>query len=290
MMQLIEIQKPVSHFGALGWVVVCALWVIPACAFATDPDADTIIRRSGEAIRSDWQAAPRFNYLERDLERQGTRTYQVTMILGSPYRRLIEINQQPLSASGRETEEQKLDRVIAKRRGESKAQRERRRADYEQGRQRDYRLVEEFSRAFRFKVIGEETVNSHVAYVLLATPKPDYRPVDKETKVLTGMRGRLWIDKATFQWVKVEADVIHPVSIEGFVATVEPGTRFELEKAPVSGSIWLPTHFAVRSKARILSIIGHRTHTDESYFGYQAADSEAETVGDGGASNKWGIK
>jgi len=30
------------------------------------------------------------------------------------------------------------------------------------------------------------------------------------------MEGKLWIDEKTFQWVKVEATVIRPVSIEGF--------------------------------------------------------------------------
>jgi hypothetical protein len=48
------------------------------------------------------------------------------------------------------------------------------------------------------------------------------------------MQGKLWIDKDSFQWVKVEAQVMHPVSIEGFLAKVEPGTHFELEKEPVA--------------------------------------------------------
>ena len=85
------------------------------------------------------------------------------------------------------------------------------------------------------------------------------------------MQGKLWIDKATFQWVKVEASVIHPVSIQGFLARVEPGTRFEWEKGPVAGGVWLPKHFSVRSKAEILSFIRHKTHEDETYFNYQKA-------------------
>jgi hypothetical protein len=85
------------------------------------------------------------------------------------------------------------------------------------------------------------------------------------------MQGKLWIDQATFQWVKVEASVIHPVSIEGFLAKLEPGTQFELEKAPVSGGVWLPKHFSFRSKAEILSFIGDNTHDDEAYFYYQKA-------------------
>jgi hypothetical protein len=285
-MQPLKRQQLVSVFGAITSVVIATLQIVPAGGFAGALDANTIIQRSVQVVRWDWQVAPRFNYIERDVVDHGTRTYQVTMILGSPYQRLIAINQKPLAASDREKEQQKLNQVIAGRRKESKAQRERRVAAYEKQRERDGRLLEELSKAFIFRVAGEETVSNHLAYVLLATPKPDYRPADKETKVLTGMRGKLWIDKATFQWVKVEAEVIHPVSIEGFLARVEPGTRFELDRAPVAEYIWLPTHFSVRSKARILSIIGYQTYTDESYSGYQKADSRVDTIVDGRAPNK----
>jgi len=64
-----------------------------------------------------------------------------------------------------------------------------------------------------------------------------YRPPNFETRVLTGMRGKLWIERNSFQWVNVEVEVIHPVHIGGFIARVEPGTRFELEKIPVSSDI-----------------------------------------------------
>lgn len=51
------------------------------------------------------------------------------------------------------------------------------------------------------------------------------------------------------------AHVIHPVTIEGFLAQVQPGTRFEVEKAPVEGDIWLVTHYSMRASAKILFIV-----------------------------------
>jgi hypothetical protein len=53
--------------------------------------------------------------------------------------------------------------------------------------------------------------------------------------VLTGMEGKLWIDEKTFQWVKVEATVIRPVSIEGFLAEVEPGYTLRTRKGTCDG-------------------------------------------------------
>lgn len=55
------------------------------------------------------------------------------------------------------------------------------------------------------------------------------------------MRGTLWIEKSTFQWVRVEAEVFRPVSIEGFLAQVQPGTRFLLDQAPVSETSGYPS-------------------------------------------------
>jgi hypothetical protein len=86
--------------------------------------------------------------------------------------------------------------------------------------------------AFDFHLVGKRTLGGHQVFVLKATPRKDYKPPNRDCEALTGMEGTLWIDQKTFQWVKVEAHVIHPVRIEGFVAEVEPGTRFEVEKGP----------------------------------------------------------
>jgi hypothetical protein len=110
-------------------------------------------------------------------------------------------------------------------------------------------------------------------YELRATPRAGYNPPNMEAGVLTGMKGRLWIDTRTFQWVKVEAQVIHPVTIGGFLATVEPGTRFELENMRMSGDIWLPEHFAMLSRAKILFMFSRRKSSDETYFDYRPSGS-----------------
>jgi len=47
-----------------------------------------------------------------------------------------------------------------------------------------------------------------------------------------GMTGHLWIDQRDSQWVRVEAEVVRPVSFFGFFAKVGKGTRFLLEQEP----------------------------------------------------------
>ena len=59
------------------------------------------------------------------------------------------------------------------------------------------------------------------------------------------------------------------VSIGGLLARVEPGTRFELEKAPVPDGVWFASHFSMKSDAKVLHVFNHSSQDDETYFDYQ---------------------
>ena len=98
--------------------------------------------------------------------------------------------------------------------------------------------------------------------------------------MLTGMRGTLWIDQATYQWVKVEAEVFRPVSMYGFIAKVEPGTRFILEQQPVNEKVWLPKRLQVTVRATALGLFKENSTEDDSFHNYQPMPGAlAEAVG-----------
>ncbi len=258
-------------------------WMFVLLAFsgyaAGQLDVQTIIERSVAANKRDWKEAPSFSYSERDRGASGIRTYEVSMILGSPYRRLAAINDEPLPLPNQRKQQNREKQALERRRAESGTARAKRIAEYEKERTRDQLLMGQLTVAFNFKLVGEEKIGSFDTYVLEATPKAGYRPPNMQTQVLTGMEGKLWIDKASFQWVKVEAQVVHPVSIAGFMARVETGTRFELEKQPVAEGIWLPSHFSMQSRATILHVVKRSGHEDETYSNYHKLDGVESRVG-----------
>lgn len=258
-------------------IILSAVVTVPAVPLVEQYDASEIIQRSVEANARDWEAAPQYDYFERDRDTDGnTRTNEEIMILGSPYERLVAVNGKELPPDQKEQERQKLAAAIAERKAESPDERRQRVAKYEQERKRDHLLMEQMSKAFDFKLIGEDKLGPHKTYVLKATPRSGYQPPNTEAKVLTGMEGKLWIDKETFQWVRVKATVTHPVSIAGFFARVEPGTRFMLEKTPVTQSIWLPKRFTMKAKARVFFFFTHQDQEDETYYGYhESAGTQA---------------
>lgn len=234
-------------------------------------DVASIIQRSSEANDRDWAAVPEFDNSERDRNKDGDQTYEVTMLYGSPYERLIAVNGHNLGGLKQKEEQEKYEKAVAERQHESADKRSQRIAKYQADRKRDHTLLQQMTAGFDFQLLGKRTLNGYKVYVLKATPRQGYKPPDRDSEVLTGMEGTLWIDQKTFQWVKVEAHVIHPVRIEGFLAEVEPGTNFEVEKRPVSGNIWMASHYSMKSNAKIMLLFPHRGHEDDSYFNYHKA-------------------
>lgn len=259
--------------------MACLLFMLPVSfsAYAQQVDVQEIVAKSAEATKTDWKLEPQYDYCERDKENGHTKTYEVLMILGSPYQRLEAIDGKKLIGQQKADQQQKLDQVIAQRRAETPAQRSDRIAKWDRSRARNHLLIEQLTKAFNFKLEGTETVNGRDVYKLSATPRPGYQPPNNHAKVLTGMKGTMWIDKETLQWVKVEAKVIHPVSIEGFLARVNPGTRFELQQAPVTPGVWLPTFFSMQARAKVLFVFSHNAQEQDTFFDYRKASADVPT-------------
>jgi hypothetical protein len=259
------------------FAVVCVLPLPRVHAAADEPTAPEIIRRSVEANERDWKAGPSYSHQERDVETKSEektdRTWEVFLMDGSPYRRLVAVDGSPLSPARQKQEEAREGRELARRRAETAEEREQRIQKYRREREQDHILMTQMAAAFDFTVTGQETLSGHPVYVLSAEPKRDYQPPNHEAKVLTGMRGKLWVDKTGFHWAKVQAEVVHTVTFAGFVARVGPGTRFVLEKEPVNdppgnSQIWQPKRFEDDVVASIL-LWGRNSTTAQTFTDYK---------------------
>lgn len=252
-------------------VVFLTLFLAPASGFGQVTPAQTqeIIRHSAQATHSDWERAPGFDFCEVDKTKTGSRTSAVLMIAGSPYYRLVQVNGEDLSPDQEAAEKRRLASVIEERQRETPDEKARRTAKYQKERQHDQQLLEQLTVAMNFTFAGHDVVDSHQVDVFEATPRPDYVPKSMETQVLTGMKGKLWIDKSSFRWVKVHAEVVKPVFMAGFLARVEPGTQFELQERPVNAEIWLPHQFTMQANAKVLFLVNKSSATDETYFNYE---------------------
>ncbi len=235
---------------------------------AQELGAKEIIKRSVEVNRKDWDAAPGYDYFQRERGDEKTKTYEEIMLAGSRYERLVAIDDKPLSPADEAKERRRFERAVAQRQQESPSEREHRVGQYQREIDRDHALMGELTKALDFSLSGKEILGRHEVYVLKGTPRAGYIPPNRYAKALTGMQGTLWIDAANFHWVKAEADVVRPVWIEGFIARIEPGTHFELEQTPIATGVWVPSHFVMEAKAKVLLLFPHYEQDDITYFSY----------------------
>ena len=259
-------------------------------AVVTQPDPLEIVRKSVEAIENNWKLSPNYSFVDRELEskKEGAPTiksYEVLMIDGSPYHRLIAIDDKTLSPGEHAEEDRKMRNEIDKRQHETDREEKKRMTKYLKDREREHAMIREMVNAFEFRLAGEETVDGHDCWVLYTSPKPGYEPKDREGRILTGMTGRLWIDKNQNQWVKVRAEVVKPVTFYGFLAKVGPGTHFSLEQEPVANNLWLPKHFSMQVNASAFGFLNEDSTDDETYLDYKPMSQSLAVLQSGDGSH-----
>src|SRR5215831_11693359 len=126
-----------------GTVSATALWFLAAASAwaASNLSIDDIVSRSVAAVQANWKAAPEFGFREHDVITKGgtrrVRTYQVWMLEGSTYNKLIAEDCRPLSASEAFREEEKLQQEVQVRRSESVTARKKRIGQYDSERRQD---------------------------------------------------------------------------------------------------------------------------------------------------------
>ncbi len=259
--------------------------ITPIPGFSSGESAPLIVQRSAAVNSRDWQAQISFSDTEREVRSkvdengrvtsQQSKTYRTLMIEGSPYHRVLAVNDEPLSGAQQAEEQAKLDREIARRRNESPSERKARISKFNEARAEEHLLMQQMVSAFQFKLLGEEQVGGVSCYHLQADPNPAYRPPVEKARVLTGMRGQMWIDKQQYHWVRIKAKVTEPVSFGFFIARVKPGTEFELVQSPV-GPFWLPEKFTEKVNASVLGLYGYRSQVETFYSDYkQVTENQA---------------
>ena len=141
--------------------------------------------------------------------------------------------------------------MSAKLQQETPAQRQRRVSEYEKRREKDREFLREITDLYDFQLEGEQQVDSHAAWVISATPKPGYQPRRRDAKPLLKIRGKLWIDKAEYQWVRLEAETTATISYGLFIARLNPGAKLVFEQTRVNDEIWLPKRESVSGSGRL---------------------------------------
>jgi hypothetical protein len=220
-----------------------------------------------------------YTFIERDeqhyldghggVKKTETRTSEVLEIYGEPVERLTAKDDKPLSAGEAKKEEDKIQKIIDKRKNESEGDRRKRLEKDEKDREEARKFVLEIADAFNFRLIGSEVIDGRDAWVLEGEPRPGYEPKNREAKMLGKFKGRVWIDKSEAQWVRLDITAIDTLAVGWVLARIHKGTHILVEMTKVNDEVWLPKHLQAHLDARVALFKGYDVDVDQTYRDYK---------------------
>lgn len=242
-------------------------------------DPKEIVRRSLDVDRKDFELARDYTYEQRVeltvLDKKGARKHHelyandFTILYDEPYARRIRKDDKPLSEKEEKKEQEKLDKFVAKHKSESQKERERRLADVEKRRQESRAFARDIINAYDFRIVGEEQVDGRQAVIIEANPRKDFRPTQPHADVLPKLRGKLWIDRNDYGWIRAEVETLDTISWGLFVMRIHKGTRMTFEQTRVNDEIWLPRRILVNASARFALFMNGSFVWESNYSDYK---------------------
>jgi hypothetical protein len=232
-----------------------------------------------------------YTYIERQVETRldgkgqtkssETKTYEVLEIYGEQTERLIEKNDKPLSAKDAAKEEEKIQKIIDKRKNESDSERKKRLEKEEKEREESRQFVREVADAYNFKLVGTEPIGGRDAWVINAEPRPGYQPHMKDARFLPKFHGRVWIDKNDLQLSKMDVECLDTVSWGLFLARFHKGSRFALTQTRVNDEVWLPQHLDVKVDVRLALLKNLDVNIEQSFRDYKKFRTSTRIISTG---------
>ena len=233
-----------------------------------------------------------YTYIERQetnmldghgkIKKTESRTSDVLEIYGEQVERLIAKDDKPLSEKDAKKEDEKIQKIIDKRKNESDTDRRKRLEKEEKDREEDRKFVKEVADAFNFRLRDSEMVNGREAWVLDGDPRPGYEPRGKEAKIMVKFKGRIWIDKAELQWVKLDLTSLDNISFGFILARLHKGAHVMVETTRVNDEVWLPKEVQFHVDGRLALFKGFNADVEQTFRDYKKfrADTKITVVGE----------
>ncbi|MGC1789359.1 MAG: hypothetical protein WA718_21700 [Terriglobales bacterium] len=251
-----------------------------------------LLRRAEEKDMENDRRLRDYTYLEREerhhLDNRGevkkveSRTSEILEIYGEPVERLTAKDDQPLAPDEAKKEDDKIQKIIDKRKTESEEERRKRLAKEEKEREDDRKFVLEIADAFNFRLVGSEAIEGRDTWVIEGEPRPGYEAQNREARILSKFKGRVWIDKTEEQLVKLDVVAIDTISFGFVLARIHKGTHAVIEMTKVNDEVWLPKHVQFHVDARVALFKNYDEDIEQSFRDYRKfrTDTKITVVGE----------
>jgi len=263
----------------VGWICIFLAQLLPA-----QPDPRALVRQSIHNGEESWRQSFGYYCVKHEVDRQfdsaghpknmGDDVFDIVPLgYGASFEQHVQHDGEPLLAE----ERLKIEKELQHKRAESPGQK--RRHFEKELAERSY--MKEVPDAFDFKIKGEENLPTGRAWVIEATPHPEYEPKSRYAHMFLKMRGTLWIDQKDLQWVKADAVAMETVTFGLFLARLAKGSHIILEQMKLPDGAWVPKSITARAEARTFLVFNHNFEEEVAYSNYRKAP---ELTADGGGA------
>ncbi|HEY7405516.1 MAG TPA: hypothetical protein VIB39_18460 [Candidatus Angelobacter sp.] len=242
-------------------------------------DPKEIVRRAVEVDHHNFEKVQKYTFTQhevtKELDKHGNaksteiKTYDLNFYFGEFYSRLVQKDDKPLSESDQKKEDEKLDKFLSKRRKESEEDREKRAAKDRKEREEGRATFRDLLNAYDFRIVGEERIDGADTWVIEGTPRKDFKPTQPHADMFKKIKGRIWVEKKDYNWVKVEAEAFDTISFGLFLFRIHPGSRFTLENQHINNELWAIKRLYINGGARIALLKNAAIEQEDTFSNYK---------------------
>lgn len=187
------------------------------------------------------------------------------MVKGASVYRVLERDGQKLNKDEAQQEEKRITKMV----GHTKTGRSKKSGENE--------WVREAHEALNFKLLGQEQMSGRKVWVLECTPNPGYEAKNTRARVFEKMKGKLWIDQADRELIRVDAETFDDIDIGfGILGRVTRGTRLQLARTRLPEGEWVLESQMIRFGARVMMVKWIRNEIDNKQWNYRRTQATAD--------------
>jgi hypothetical protein len=170
----------------------------------------------------------------------------VVEVNDAPLRRLIAIDNRPLTAAEAEAEQRRIDYLVA-----HPDDFRRQNQAHKDDETRATQLMQMLSTAYILAPDGE--VNGCTRFTF--QPKPEFRPSSYQERVAHELAGTVSVKQPEDRLCTLEARILHPVEFGfGVLGRIDEGGHFSLFRKQIDDKNWKTDRFSVHINGRILML------------------------------------
>ncbi|HEY5253975.1 MAG TPA: hypothetical protein VIJ53_04950, partial [Acidobacteriaceae bacterium] len=184
--------------------------------------------------------------------------------------RLVAIRNQPLNATQIQAELQRLQELAS-----DPAAQQHRHHNEERDAERITSVMRLLPEAFINHFEGSVEAPDGTAIRMTFEPNPHFSPPTLESRILTGIRGEIWIDPTDLRVVRIEGHLFREVDYGwGILGTLYPGGTIRIEQVKTPECGWQLSHLVLNMTGKELMLKSLRVVVDETASDYHPVPPE----------------